>query len=338
MSRQTVLLLFGGESSEHEISILSARNVYAAMDNEKYDVKLCYIDKNSKWWLLDGWKEHISSHGGVQASIVPGSKSLVTIPGNKVIHIDVILPILHGKNGEDGVIQGLASILRVPIVGPSLIGAAITMDKDVTKRLIQTSVPVAPWKTWFTYQPKPKYEDLINDLGPVLFIKPSNAGSSMGASKVRTKDEYDHALNYAAEHDSIILIEEAISGFEVQISVLGNENPSHTDICEIESVTDFHDFEDKYSEASSAKFHIPARLSNDQTNRIKKYALEAYHITRCRGLARVDFFVVDENTEYLNEINTIPGFTNVSVYPKLWHEAGMKYSELIDELIKLATR
>lgn len=337
MSRQTVLLLFGGESSEHDISIMSARNVYAAMDNAKYDVKLCYIDKVGKWWLLDNWKENPHQHGGVQLAAVPGSKSFVTIPGDKIIHVDVALPILHGKNGEDGTVQGLLDVAHVAFAGPSAIGAAVTMDKELTKRiLMQAGIPVSKWHTWYISEQRPNYTEVTKNLGEVVFVKPANAGSSHGVTKVRNNEEFNQALDEAAKFDSIVLIEEAIGGIEVQISVLGNHHPDITEICEIESNTDFHDFNDKYSESSSVQFHIPARLSDEQTKRIKQYALASYRLTRSKGLARIDFFVADDSTEYLNEINSIPGFTSVSVYPKLWHEAGMKYPQLIDKLIELA--
>jgi D-alanine-D-alanine ligase len=337
MQRKTVLLLFGGESSEHEVSISSARNVYAAMDNEKYTIELCYIDRKGKWWLLDNWKDDLAQHQGLQLAVVPGSSTFVTIPGDKLLHVDVLFPMLHGKNGEDGRLQGFADMVHIPYIGPSAIGAAITMDKDVTKRLLRDgSVPVSRWHTWHTYDPQPSYDRIAQELGATLFVKPSNGGSSIGVSKVRSSEEFDNALAEAAKLDDVVLIEEAISGCEVQVSVLGNDQPRISEICEIESVTDFHDFEDKYSQTSSVKFHIPARLSEEQTKRIKEYTLKAYKLTMGRGMARIDFFVSDEHTEYLNEINSIPGFTNVSVYPRLWRQSSMHYPELIDHLIELA--
>ncbi len=313
--------------------------MYAAMDGEKYDTKLCYIDRGGKWWLLDEWVDNLSRHGGVQLLLAPGSSSFMTIPGNGVLHVDVILPMLHGKNGEDGTVQGLAKIAHIPIAGPSLLGAAVTINKDLTKRVLQQAgIPVVEWRTWYTHDSSPSYDEICEVLGEVVIVKPANAGSSMGVSKVRSREEYEVALEVASRHDTIVLIERAINGIEVQIALLGKGRVEMTEICEIESVADFHDFDDKYDENSSAQFHIPARLSPEQTERIKRYAADAYHLTRCDGMARIDFFVVNDTTEYVNEINSIPGFTNVSVYPKLWRAAGVHYPALIDELIRNALK
>lgn len=338
MNRKTVLLLYGGQSSEHDISILSARNVYAAMDDEKYAVVLCYIDNKGKWWKFEDWVDDPRhDHNGVQLLAAPGSASFVTTPGNDIVHIDIILPILHGKNGEDGAVQGFAQMMQIPIAGPSLLGAAINMDKDLTKHIAnEANVPVLPWILWRTHEKQPSYEEVAEVLGAVFFVKPSSSGSSFGVSKVHGKEEYESACIEAAKHDVKVLIETAAIGFEVQVAVYGNSKPVVSEICEIESSEDFHDFEDKYSEDSSVQFHIPARLSEEQRTRIRNYALDAYLATECRGMARLDFFVVDENNEYLNETNTIPGFTSVSVYPKLWQHKGIKYPELIDKLIDVA--
>ena len=334
MIRRTVLLLFGGESSEHDVSVNSARNIYAAMDGEKYDTKLCYIDRQGKWWLLDGWTDQLSQHGGLQLVAAPGTGGFMTIPGGGVVHPDVIFPALHGKNGEDGTVQGLAKMVHVPIAGPSLLGAAVTMNKDLTKRVLQQAgIPVVEWITWYTHASSPIYGEVREKLGDVVIVKPANAGSSMGVSKVRTEEEYEAALDFAAKHDTIVLIERAVEGIEVQIALKGKHEPEITEICEIESTADFHDFDDKYSDTSPVQFHIPARLSPEQTERIKHYAVDAYNLTRCEGMARIDFFVAGDDTEYINEINSIPGFTNVSVYPKLWRATGMHYPKLIDALI-----
>jgi D-alanine-D-alanine ligase len=208
------------------------------------------------------------------------------------------------------------------------------MNKDLTKRVLQQAgIPVVEWRTWYTYTSSPSYSEVRGALGETVVIKPANAGSSMGVSKVRNEEEYEAALDFAAKHDTIVLIERAVDGVEVQIALRGKHEPKLTEICEIESTADFHDFEDKYSESSTVQFHIPARLSPEQTERVKRYATDAYHLTRCEGMARIDFFITDDNTEYLNEINSIPGFTNVSVYPKLWRATGVHYPQLIDALI-----
>ena len=327
-----LLLLFGGESSEHDVSLISARNVYDALDKEKYDVTLGYISRSGVDWLL---VQSFDNLEGPALLPILGQKTFETQDGE--VKIDVIFPILHGAHGENGDVQGLAKLMHIPCVGPSLIGAAVTMDKDVTKRLLRDAgVPVVDWMTWYSKQPRPDYQTVVDTLGDVVFVKPANAGSSVGVSKVRNEAEFDGALTIAAEHDSIVLIEQAISGAEMQVAVLGNESPQATDICEIIIGADFHDFEDKYSESSAAQFYIPARIDSSLTDAIKKYAINAYLATRGQGMARVDFFLTEENKIYLNEINSIPGFTNVSIYPRLWRESGMATPRLVDQLIALA--
>lgn len=332
MTRKTVLLLFGGESSEHEVSIIGARNVYAALNQEKYQVALGYITRDGRWFLVDGIDERDERR---MLSPLLGTKAFGVSDGTEM-SVDVIFPILHGANGEDGTVQGLAKLTHIPIVGPSLLGAAITCDKDVTKSLLhQFALPVAAWIVWHTHEKQPEFEMLDDMFDHEFFVKPARAGSSFGVSKVTDKKAYDEALQLAAQYDNKVMIEPSIKGIEVQVAIYGNKDPQVSDICEIESTADFHDFEDKYSDTSTVGFHIPARLSPDQTDRIKQQALSAYLATECNGMARVDFFVVNEDTEYINEINSIPGFTNVSVFPMLWQKAGKEYAELIDELIEL---
>lgn len=327
-----VLLLFGGESSEHEVSLISARNVYEALDKEKYDVRLGRIARDGREWLLVNSFDDTS---GVEMFPMLGQRKFWTENGE--VSVDVIFPVLHGAHGEDGDVQGLAQLLHIPCVGPSLIGAAVTMDKDVTKRLLRDSgIPVVDWVTWHISEDRPEYSDVASRLGGTVFVKPANAGSSVGVSKVRNEQEFTKALDFAAEHDDFILIEKAVNGKEMQIAVLGNEKPEHTEICEIIIGADFHDFEDKYSESSAAEFHVPARVSDKITKQIKDYAVKAYLATRCQGMARVDFFLSDSDEIFLNEINSIPGFTSVSIYPRLWREAGTDATGLVDSLVSLA--
>lgn len=330
-----MLLVYGGESSEHDVSLKSARNVYAALDNDKYNVQLCYIDRHGKWWLtnsIDG--SHIS-----QPQLFPalGQRQFIAIPGNNVIRPDVVLPILHGTYGEDGTVQGLCELLHLPCVGPNIIGAAVTMDKDMTKRLLRDAgIPVVPWRVWHASDTKPTHDELVHELGGVLFVKPSRAGSSVGVSKVTSAAGLSSALWAAAEHDNVVLIEQAISAREIELAVLGNNEPIVSEAGEIHPGDEFYSYEDKYSSTSTSRSSIPADLPSEMTVTMQQYALDAYRATGCRGMARVDFFVDPHNHMYLNEINSIPGFTNISMYPKLWHEQGIKYPELIDKLISLA--
>lgn len=339
MSRQTVLLLFGGESSEHDVSIMSARNVYAAMDGEKYDVFLCFIDRVGKWWLLDNWQENLSEHGGVQLAPVPGSGSFITIPGDKILHVDVAFPVLHGENGhEDGAVQGIMNLTHIPVIGCDVGASAVCWDKLYTKQLLTANdIVVTPYIAHRQGEPLPDYEGLASRLSPELFVKPTIAGSSVGVSKVHKASELEPALQEALKHSRTVLIEKAINGREVEVAVLGNP-PHHkaSDVGEIIPGEEFYSYEDKYSSDSKAQVLTRTELPDVLRQAIRKIAADAYQKLNCRGLARVDFLVADSGEIYLNELNTLPGFTNISQYPKLWGEQGMRYPELIDKLIELA--
>lgn len=339
MTRQTVLLLFGGESSEHDVSIMSARNVYAAMDGEKYTIHLCYIDRNGKWWLLDGWSDTLERHGGVQLLAAPGTGGFMAIPGNSIVSPDVILPILHGKNGEDGTVQGLAELLHIPIVGCDVTASAVCMDKALTKQvLVANGIKTAKFIIHRSGKPAPSYELVVQTLGETIFIKPSRAGSSMGVSKVRAEHEYKKAITAALEHDSTILIEEAIVGRELETAVLGTI-PKHkvSGVGEIISGAEFYDYADKYADDSTAQVLTNVELPESVEQAIRDTSYKVYEAMGCKGLARVDY-LLKGSTPYVLEINTLPGFTNISMYPKLWRANGMHYPELIDNLIQDALK
>lgn len=338
MSQQTILLLFGGESSEHDVSVMSASNVYAAMDNEKYDVELCYIDQAGKWWLLENWPNNLSQHGGVQLAPVPGSGAFLTLPGNRPLHVDVLFPVLHGENGhEDGAIQGLANLAHIPVVGSGLGASAVCWDKLYTKQLLeQNNIPVVPYYVHRASDERPDYNELVAELGEQLFIKPTVAGSSIGVSKVHNESELVPAIELALKYAPTVLIEKAITGRELEVAILGNP-PSHQEsgVGEIIPGEEFYSYEDKYATDSKARVVTNADISDELREDIRQTAHRAYQSLDCRGLARVDFFA-DESGIYINEFNTLPGFTNISQYPKLWQEQGVSYAALIDRLIELA--
>ena len=339
MTRQTVLLLFGGESSEHDVSIASARNVYAAMDGSKYDIQLCYIDRAGKWWLLDSWKENLDRHGGLQLLAAPGTKSFMSVPGNAILHPDVILPILHGKNGEDGTVQGLAELLHIPIVGCDNTASAICMDKILTKYVLEAEgIKTAPFIIHRRGDRLPIYGEVSQTLGETMIVKPARSGSSVGVSKVYTEQDFEPALRLALKEDPVILIERAISGRELETAVLGNA-PHHrvSGIGEIIPGEEFYDYEDKYSPESKAQVLTNVELLQEVEDRIRATSLRVFEVLGCRGMARVDY-LLEGKTPYVIEANTIPGFTNISMYPKLWRAAGMHYPELIDELIRSALK
>lgn len=328
-----MLLVFGGQSSEHEVSLSSAHNVYAALDEEKYDVSLCYITRKGEWRLVEGIDDRASYQ-----TITPAlGEKRFDITDGSILEPDVLLPILHGIHGEDGDVQGLARLMGLPCAGPSLIGAAITMDKDVAKRLFRDAgIPVVDWLMWHTVDAEPMYDNVVAKLGAVVFVKPVNAGSSVGVSKATNRGEFEAALQAAAQHDSLVMIERAVQVREIEIAVLGHDHPKVTRPGEIVPGDDFYTYEDKYDTASSAVVRVPAELDDSVAERLEQYALKAYRATRGHGMARVDFFVTESNDIYINEINSIPGFTNISMYPKLWRAEGLSYPALLDRLVALA--
>lgn len=340
MSRQSVLLLFGGESSEHDVSVSSARNVYAAIDNAKFDVILGYIDRHGKWWLLDRFEDEVSTQGASQLAPVLGSNGFITIPSSRIISPDVILPILHGKNGEDGSVQGLGQLLHIPVVGCDMTASAICMDKLATKEILMTRhIPVVPYESHRRGAPMPDFNHLNVQLGSPLFVKPARAGSSVGVSKVYTDDELVAALRLAHEHDEVVLIEQAITARELEVAVLGNP-PHHkaSVVGEILPGEDFYSYDAKYAASSTSSVAIPANIDEQTMKTVRKMASDIYEVLGCRGLARVDFFLDENNKLYLNEVNTLPGFTNISMYPKLWRHEGLMYPALIEALISAAFR
>ena len=330
------MLVFGGESSEHDVSIMSARNVYAAMDDGKYDVYLCYIDRKGKWWLLEDWLESLDDHGGQKVSLLPGSSSIIVLPDNKKLHVDVAFPVMHGENGhEDGVIQGAMQLAHIPVVGSNIQASAVCWDKLLAKQLLVAGgIAVTPFAVYRQGQDVPSYDQLAKDLGRVLFVKPVTAGSSIGVSKVEGPVEFEEAILTALDHSDTVLIETAIIGRELEVAVLGVV-PNHrvSGIGEIIPGESFYTYDDKYAEDSTAQVLSNATVSEELRDTLQQTAHTAFALLGCKGLARVDFLVSEAGDVYVNELNTLPGFTNISQYPKLWQEAGISYSVLIDELI-----
>ena len=329
------MLLFGGESSEHAVSVSSARNVFAALDDTKHDVILVFIDTAGRWWLVDNISDNIDTSNLPQVLPVLGSGSFITEPHTETIIPDVILPVLHGENGEDGKVQALASLTHVPIVGSKTEASAVAMDKIMTKRVLAgAGVLVTPYKTHITGEPYQSFHQLSVDLGSPLFIKPSNGGSSVGVSKVENDEQLSSALIKAHEYDDKVLIERAVSARELETPVLGSgNNIKVSGVGEVRPNAEFYTYQSKYDPSSRAEVIIPAEISEELREQIKQTALQAYVLLGCRGMARVDFFLSDDGTLYLNEVQTLPGFTNISIYPKLWRHEGLTYSSLIEMLI-----
>lgn len=334
MSKIKLLLLFGGESAEHEVSIRSASNVYDALDKTKYDISLCYIDRGGKWWHA----KEVVERSALDAQLHPvlGEGKLIDSAGEG-IRPDVLMPILHGPNGEDGSVQGLAQLLHVPVVGCDVLGSAVCMDKDIAKRLLmQADVSVVDYALHRSGGEAPKYDELRQKLGDTLFVKPANLGSSVGVSRVENAEDLDAALAEALKYDHKVIIERAITGRELECAVLGNEKPEASVVGEIMPQETFYSYEAKYAADSLTKTSTDIELPDGVSDKIRETAVKAYVALECRGLARVDFFLADDGTLYINEINTLPGFTNISMYPQLWQASGLDYPRLLDRLVELA--
>jgi D-alanine-D-alanine ligase len=311
MEKLVVGLIHGGKSAEHEISLLSAQNIFEAIDKTKYEPVMIKIDKSGKWEL----------DGGLESA-----------------HIDVAFPILHGPFGEDGTIQGLLKFADIPFVGAGVLGSAIGMDKEVMKRLLRDAgIPIGKFVAVKNYERLPTFDVVEAALGNPVFVKPANMGSSVGISKVSNDEEYAAAVKNAYLYDSKIILEEFVHGREIECAVLGNKEPMASSCPgEIISSHEFYSYDAKYIDEKGAVLEIPARIDEKTTKRIKELAVQVFQTLCCEGLARVDFFLKKNGEVIVNEINTIPGFTKVSMYPKMWEASGIPYTELITRLIDLA--
>jgi D-alanine-D-alanine ligase len=343
-----VALLFGGKSAEHEISLVSARNIFHAMDRKKYDVIAVAIDKQGRWHLDQGARllradapAAVDFKNAKQiAAVQPGAAAapIVRSGSSTLDAIDVVFPVLHGPFGEDGTVQGLLKLAGVPFVGAGVLGSAVGMDKDVMKRLLRDAhIPIADFVVFHRANLDAiRFSKVKDTLGLPLFVKPANLGSSVGISKVARKSEFAGAVRKAFRYDNKIIVEEGIAGREIECSVLGNEKPVASLPGEIVVQHEFYSYDAKYLDDSGARLEIPAKLSVAAMKQIQRLAVETYRTLCCEGMARVDFFLRPNGQVLVNEINTIPGFTTISMYPKMWQASGLSYSRLIDRLIALA--
>ncbi len=344
-------LIYGGVSSEHEVSIRSARNVLAAFDPDRYRVTPIRIDRQGRWHVEDletspltgGEESPARSQKTFFSPAEAGAEvmraSLDTQNGATVLEplgLDVAFPMLHGQNGEDGRVQGFLQTLGIPFVGPGVLGSAVCMDKEVTKRLLRDSgLPVVPFRIVRRGEHL-AYGDVTDALGTSLFVKPANSGSSVGTSKAESADAFERALTDAFRYDNKVLIEQAIRGREIECAVIGNEEPRASVPGEIVSTADFYTYDAKYEDPEASRMQVPADLPDTIADRIRTLAADAYRILGCEGMARVDFFVTPEFDLYVNEVNTIPGFTERSMFPVMWDHTGLPISALLDTLLTLA--
>lgn len=399
-------LVFGGKSAEHEVSLMSAKNIFEGLDKQKYDVLLIGIDKKGEWHVyrnnlknldfdneapqnfcpervtiagrqgtsedensekkptpsktdssVDFGIKEVSSFllnadsakhvqlGASQQSIAvmprPDSQRLMGYSGSALqspLDVDVLFPIMHGSQGEDGTLQGLLKLIDIPFVGAGVLGSAVGMDKDVMKRLLRDAgIPVGKFLTLRACnQSAFSFAKVVDGLGLPFFVKPANTGSSVGVFKVKSEAEYEKALADAFQYDRKVILEEFIEGRELECSVLGNDHPIVSVPGEIIPHHEFYSYEAKYLDPKGATFHIPAQVSAACVEKLQQIALDAYQVLCCEGMARMDFFLKADGSLFVNEINTIPGFTKISMYPKLWEASGLGYAELLDRLVSLA--
>lgn len=373
--KKKIAVIFGGQSTEHEVSRVSAQSVISNINKDKYDVVMIGVTKDGRWLTYDGpveklgtgeWQEIAESarlYPGQSRDVFIGTENgqnihyrqeIATVgtsardilrasgaeAGNK--RIDVAFPVLHGCNGEDGTIQGLFELAGIPYVGCGVLGSALGMDKAYAKIVFEKEgLPQGKYLTFSRKQVYHEVDAIVKRVEETLtypcFVKPSNAGSSVGVSKAHDREELIQALHLAAEHDRRILVEEFINGREVECAVLGNDDPVASTVGEVVPCNEFYDYEAKYSSESTSEITIPANLPAATIEKIREYSVRAFKALDCSGLARVDFFVHKETGEvYINELNTLPGFTSISMYPKLWEATGIPYGELIGRLIELA--
>ena len=344
--RLRVGVLFGGRSGEHEVSLASAASVIRGLDPDKYEAVPIGITKDGHWLIGEGAVKMLPEvlKGGRRVMLTADPTEAALVPldrGAGAQRLDVIFPVMHGTFGEDGTIQGMLDLAGLPYVGAGVLGSAVGMDKDVSKRLCQDAgIPVVPWVTvhrWrWEKEPQEMRAEIEGKFEYPLFVKPATLGSSVGMSKVHEAGELGAALDLACEYGMKVLVEKAVTAREIEVSVLGNHEPQASVPGEIVPHREFYDYAAKYLEEGT-QLLIPADLKPGQVQKIQNLAVRAFQVLELSGMARVDFFLEKKTGKlYLNEVNTIPGFTSISMYPKLWEASGIPFRELVDKLIELA--
>jgi D-alanine-D-alanine ligase len=349
MSKINLVVLLGGKSPEHNISLISGHSVIRSLDKDKYDIVVVGIDKNGQWWRQQSTDYLANSSDPARICLLPSNEPVMfstdgsscwltnSATMDKLIKVDAVFPVLHGAYGEDGVVQGYFRANNVAFVGVDVMASAVGMDKDMAKRIWRDAgIAIADFEIVdLSNRFQIEYNRVVEKLGLPLFVKPANAGSSVGVSKVTNEIEFKVALDEAFKFDRKVLIEEAIQGIEVECAVLGNEFPEASVVGAIIPTETFYSYDAKYISSTGAKLEIPADISEKVSNHIRSTAIKAFKAIGGEGLSRVDFFLRPDNTIVLNEINTLPGFTSISMYPKLWEATGVPYPILLDRLIEL---
>lgn len=350
--KKKVCVIFGGESTEYEVSLRSAYSVIEKLDKDKFEIITVGIRKDGKWFLYDGSYDDIPGDKWYNDNLLPVSimhghkeSALLALKPDgtyEKIEFDVAFPVLHGKNGEDGTIQGLFELAGIKYVGVGVVASSVGMDKTFTKIIFENAqIPQAKWVTIAKHDLKDldsKIAEIEQKLGYPAFVKPANAGSSIGIGKAKNKDELLKCIDEAFKFDRKILVEEFLTGHEVECAVIGNRgNIKASCVGEIVASQEFYTYDAKYSASSTSELYIPAKLKDEYAQKVREYSIKAFEALDGKGLSRVDFFVDEEKKKVcINEINTLPGFTSISMYPKLMEASGTGYSELLTRLIEIA--
>jgi D-alanine-D-alanine ligase len=352
MEKLRVGLLYGGRSVEHDVSIVSARSILGALDRDRYEVSLLGVDSYGVWHLagpetdlehaLSGPRVFLPASSGTTVLPLDATSTSNLAGLDEMTRLDVIFPIIHGRGGEDGALQGLLELADVPYVGSGVLSSALQMDKDFAKRLLSSAgLPVTPWLTFTASELEETglpsaAERVATELGLPVFVKPANSGSSIGIARAESNADVVAALADAVRYDRKVIAEVAVDAREIEVAVLGNEDPEASVPGEIRAAQAFYDYDSKYRD-DATELIIPAELDADEANAIRDTAIAAYRALDAEGMARVDFLIDRDNRAfYVNELNSLPGFTDVSMYPKLWEATGLPYPRLLDRLIEFA--
>ena len=328
-------LLYGGRSSEHDVSVRSARNVRAALA-ERHRVTPIYLARDGRWLVGDGSHLGEGTGGGTPATFTPHGGAR-TVAALDALGLDVVFPVLHGTGGEDGTVQGFLHTLGLPYVGPDVLASAACMDKAATKTMLEAAgLPGTPYTVVRAGDERPSFEALRETLELPFFVKPANSGSSVGITRVTAADGLEAAFETAFGYDRTVLVEEGVAGREIEVAVMGNERPEASLPGEIVVTADYYDYDAKYEDEGASRMEVPADLPEATVERVREMAVRAYRALGCEGLARVDFFVTESGGLLVNEINTIPGFTARSMYPVMWERTGRPFPEVCDRLLALA--
>lgn len=338
--KKLVVILYGGRSVEHGVSINSARNIATYIDSKKFAIQTIGIGTNGKWYLTAGVDRNIQKGSPLLVNLNPQDPYFLNLKTNQKIRPDIIFPVLHGTDGEDGAVQGMLQVLSIPMVGTAVLGSALAMNKITAKRLLEANeLPVAPFIAFHVRdREKINYPALVRKFGLPFMVKAASLGSSVGVTKVKKKADFEPALESAFQYDDEVLIEQYITGREIECAVLGNtpaiaSNPGEIVISD---KYDFYTFDAKYVDPEAVKIKVPAELTKIQIEKVRSASVKAFNALHCKDFARIDLFLDSKGNIYINEINTIPGFTNSSMFPMMWKERGVEFPELITRLIDMA--